>query len=276
MMISARNNYRSGITPTTVLKAGVFSVLLSSILNISSFLKILNDSSNYNIYGSFNDEIDLHNISAATDMTLGTDMNINSAADILSKGNETNDSVDDETILISSNTSTTANNISTSTSNSSSIGGSSGSGSGSKVGNDQEQEEKKKSKDSMLNYGWNVTSMKKYREERDEKFDSWFEGGKTDKLLPNVDADGPILDFAIAGFAKCGTTSMEANLGYIAPIPIADVCTPIHQTVYYSYKNWPKEYGTNKVTAVGRTKTSTQVKVKTKKSFTWYEMSSVC
>ena len=197
MMSSARNNYRSSTTPSTVLKAGAFIVLLSSILNISSFLPYItsiNDSSNDSIYGSFN-ELHLHDISAATDMNLGTDININSGVDILSKDNETNGSVDDETIHISINMSTTANNISTSTSNTSSIRGSIDS----EGSNEQEQEEKKKSKDSMLNYVWNVTSMKKYREERDEKFDSWFEGGKTDNLLPNADADGPILDFAVAG-----------------------------------------------------------------------------
>jgi hypothetical protein len=56
----------------------------------------------------------------------------------------------------------------------------------------------------------------------------------------------------VSGFAKCGTTSMEGNLGNIAPMPIADVCTPIHQTVYYSYKNWPKEYNIRNGTEVNK------------------------
>ena len=40
---------------------------------------------------------------------------------------------------------------------------------------------------------------------------------------PNPDEDGHILDFAIIGFAKCGTTSMEANLRQLAPMPVADI-----------------------------------------------------
>lgn len=87
----------------------------------------------------------------------------------------------------------------------------------------------------------NYTS-KEYMKHRIENFDSWYVGGKTDKLKPNADENGTIIDFAIAGFPKCGTTSVEANLGYLAPIPEADVCTPAPQTVYYSYKNWPKQY----------------------------------
>lgn len=30
-------------------------------------------------------------------------------------------------------------------------------------------------------------------------------------------------------------------------MPIADVCVPVHQTVYYSYKNWPRDFGEEKV-----------------------------
>lgn len=36
--------------------------------------------------------------------------------------------------------------------------------------------------------------------------------------------------------------TMTANLGYIAPMPIADVCGTIKNTVYFAYKNWPKEF----------------------------------
>jgi hypothetical protein len=24
-------------------------------------------------------------------------------------------------------------------------------------------------------------------------------------------------------------------------MPVSDICTPPHQTVYYAYKNWPKK-----------------------------------
>ncbi len=92
-----------------------------------------------------------------------------------------------------------------------------------------------------------IDAAMNYRKRRTEDFYSWFEGNTTNRLLPNSDANGTILDFAIAGFAKCGTTSMEANLGYIAPLPIGDVCTPVHQTVYYSHINWPKQYGDTKL-----------------------------
>ena len=40
---------------------------------------------------------------------------------------------------------------------------------------------------------------------------------------------------------------MEANLGHLAPMPIADVCTPASQTVYYAYKLWPQKLGEEKV-----------------------------
>jgi hypothetical protein len=81
---------------------------------------------------------------------------------------------------------------------------------------------------------------------RHEHFSSWFENG-TGKLKIDADAKGPILDFVIAGFPKCGTTTLEANLGYYAPMPIADVCVPVHQAVYYAYKNWPNSHGQEKI-----------------------------
>ena len=90
-------------------------------------------------------------------------------------------------------------------------------------------------------------SVHQYRKRRNETFDSWFEPG-SGILLENADKNGPILDFVISGFAKCGTTTMEANLGYVAPMPeIKDICTPVHNTVFYSYKNWPQEFGEEKV-----------------------------
>ena len=80
-----------------------------------------------------------------------------------------------------------------------------------------------------------------YLRNRTQYYESWFEGNETIKLKPNADENGTIIDFIIAGFAKCGTTSMQSNLGQIAPMPVGDVCTPIHKTVYYAYFNWPKE-----------------------------------
>mmetsp|Transcript_12228 Transcript_12228/g.17053 ORF Transcript_12228/g.17053 Transcript_12228/m.17053 type:complete len:415 (-) Transcript_12228:88-1332(-) len=87
-----------------------------------------------------------------------------------------------------------------------------------------------------------LTEWNTYRQRRPQHFSSWYESNKTDVLKPNADAQGPILDFIIAGFPKCGTTSMEANLGHIAPMPVGDVCTPPPQTVYYAYQNWPTKF----------------------------------
>lgn len=74
-----------------------------------------------------------------------------------------------------------------------------------------------------------------YRVERVKRFHSWYKGNRTEFLLPDADKNGPILDFAVVGLPKCGTTTIEANLGKYAPMPIADVCTPSAQTVYYRY-----------------------------------------
>jgi hypothetical protein len=131
--------------------------------------------------------------------------------------------------------------------------------------------------------------IKKYREKRNENYSSWIEkNARNDlrwktkwntkwnktlitpdflhrvmrsapKLLPDADTNGTILDFAIAGFAKCGTTTMEANLGYIAPMPIADVCAGIHKVVLKSYKLWPLEFNIVNSTNSNGTITSTEV-----------------
>lgn len=89
-------------------------------------------------------------------------------------------------------------------------------------------------------------NTEEYRKERVKHFHSWYVGNKTKFLLPDADKNGPILDFAIVGQPKCGTTTVEMNLGKYAPMPVADICTPSAQTVYYSYKNWPREFGYNK------------------------------
>ena len=96
-------------------------------------------------------------------------------------------------------------------------------------------------------------TVEEYRKKRVKNFYSWFEGNGTDTLRPNADEEGAILDFAIAGFPKCGTTTMMANLGYIAPMPVADICTPAAQTVYYSYKNWPRQFSSNTNTTIDGT-----------------------
>jgi len=64
------------------------------------------------------------------------------------------------------------------------------------------------------------------------------------KLIRDADAHGKVFDFVIAGFPKCGTTTMIENLGHVAPVPGADVCTPVHNSVYYAYVNWPVKFAT--------------------------------
>lgn len=78
-------------------------------------------------------------------------------------------------------------------------------------------------------------------------YNSWFHNS-SDKLKTRADADGPILDFVIAGFPKCGTTSLMRHLAVVTSMPPEeDVCTPIDNTVYYAYKSWPKRYGRGKL-----------------------------
>ena len=87
--------------------------------------------------------------------------------------------------------------------------------------------------------------LNEWRRTRRVHYWGWIDNstGK-DMLKPNADAAGPILDFAIVGFPKTGTTTLMANLAEYAPMPPAiDVCTPTHNTVYYAYHNWVQQYG---------------------------------
>ena len=60
---------------------------------------------------------------------------------------------------------------------------------------------------------------------------------------PDADVDGPVLDFAIVGFPKCGTSGMMRTLSAVASMPPElDVCTPPGNAVYYAYRNWPKQF----------------------------------
>jgi hypothetical protein len=73
-------------------------------------------------------------------------------------------------------------------------------------------------------------------------YDTWFLKN-SDQLKENADEDGPILDFAITGFPKCGTTAMMSLLSSITPMPSdKDICTPLSSIVWYAYHLWPKEH----------------------------------
>jgi len=78
-------------------------------------------------------------------------------------------------------------------------------------------------------------------------YNNFFRNGiGTGLLKKNADRHGPVLDFVIAGFPKCGTTAMMRTLSSVTTMPSAmDVRTPIRKVVWYSYQSWPIEYGGN-------------------------------
>ncbi len=92
----------------------------------------------------------------------------------------------------------------------------------------------------------NEDELKARENKRRRKFNTWFDN--EGQLIPNADdKDGPILDFAVVGMPKCGTTTVMANLAQLAPMPIRDICIDASRTVKNSYKNWYREHdGQNK------------------------------
>jgi len=105
--------------------------------------------------------------------------------------------------------------------------------------------------DASINATYNYTQLasplrNEYMENRSAMFDSWFEQG-SGELLQNADKNGPILDFIISGFPKCGTTTVSANLAHLAPMDEGDICTNPAQTVFYAYKSWPPQHGKQKL-----------------------------
>lgn len=84
-----------------------------------------------------------------------------------------------------------------------------------------------------------------------ELYNSWFVNSTDGKglILPES-ADGgstgggPILDFYVSGFPKCGTTAIMRTLATVTTMPAEeDVCTAVQNTVYYAYHNWANKYG---------------------------------
>lgn len=96
-----------------------------------------------------------------------------------------------------------------------------------------------------------ASALAEWRRTRAYNATFWFtEVGN--ELKDNADADGPILDYIIAGHPKTGTTTMEDNLAYLTPIPRGtDVCTPLKQTIWYSYHSWQEKYGSVNKTLKG-------------------------
>ncbi|KAG7355285.1 hypothetical protein IV203_004641 [Nitzschia inconspicua] len=94
-------------------------------------------------------------------------------------------------------------------------------------------------------------------ERRNKRFDQWLNeslmdeetkqkhGHRRNSVVLNHAADkieGPWLDFLVIGFAKCGTSTLMANLGQVAPMPVKDICTPPVDTLKLAYQDWPKEF----------------------------------
>ena len=52
---------------------------------------------------------------------------------------------------------------------------------------------------------------------------------------------------------------MEANLGAIAPMPVADICAPLAQTVFYAYNNWEHQYNKDHTKILRGTKCPRQI-----------------
>ncbi len=91
-----------------------------------------------------------------------------------------------------------------------------------------------------------------FRKIRPTRLQLYFNGNYTfirDQKAPMLENSeeiigGPILDFLITGFPKCGTTGMMRTLSAVATMPSnQDVCTPVKQATYYSYVNWPQQFG---------------------------------
>jgi hypothetical protein len=100
----------------------------------------------------------------------------------------------------------------------------------------------------------------RWLQDRPSEFRRWFRRSmmdyKTRKIIQpqydlhmryfvhDADADHPWFDFLIAGFPKCGTTTLMATLGrYVAPMPVKDVCEWPPTVLTRAYTEWPKRYG---------------------------------
>jgi len=104
-------------------------------------------------------------------------------------------------------------------------------------GDEEGEELKKTSKD---NYSINAWRMER---NTGKHVSSWFKRKKKNSMKEAVDSNGPILDFVVAGFPKCGTTALVRQLMHITPYPGGDSCY-IHPkfAVRMSYGIWTDEF----------------------------------
>jgi hypothetical protein len=68
--------------------------------------------------------------------------------------------------------------------------------------------------------------------------------GNLPRFYDDADAKspGPWLDFLVIGFAKCGTSTLMANLAQVAPMPVRDVCEFPPQTLQRAYHEWSEKF----------------------------------
>lgn len=54
-----------------------------------------------------------------------------------------------------------------------------------------------------------------------------------------------VLTLPFLSFRKCGTSTLMANLGHLAPMPVKDICSGPGQTLKLAYQQWPNEFAGN-------------------------------
>ena len=59
----------------------------------------------------------------------------------------------------------------------------------------------------------------------------------------NSDKDGPMLDFIVEGFAKCGTSAVVRTLAHVTTTMTADICVQLRNVMHYNYHNWAEKFG---------------------------------
>ena len=59
----------------------------------------------------------------------------------------------------------------------------------------------------------------------------------------DADKDGPMLDFIVEGFAKCGTSAVVRTLAHVTTTMKADICAQLPQVMHWNYHNWAEEFG---------------------------------
>lgn len=85
----------------------------------------------------------------------------------------------------------------------------------------------------------------------DNDYDS--DHNNNNKGINHESYDGPWIDFIIGGHPKTGTTTIMANLGQVAPMPIEDICRPTPSEIMkLAFKSWPSKFNDHTIPIVSR------------------------